>query len=122
MFTGFVNEFLKHPVDAVILDQPQVIGSWGPPPNLGLTDAAIVWYTPEDGFRVAIAYSVTEAVKVLRSFDWDEEREARIGRAEKWALPRTGGTALMLKGPVARLLGTAALVEKQRRGAKSRAN
>ncbi|MEO6536490.1 MAG: hypothetical protein ABIT47_02270 [Candidatus Paceibacterota bacterium] len=123
MFGAFLNEFLNHPVDVLTLAAPQLCGFYEPTPEAPY-DAAILWFHPDKGYQIVIAYTPEQALETVNSFDWaaPEDQDRWRMKIEKWKMASSTTQMLTIEGIHARLLSTVTLVHKTRSEAKRRAN
>lgn len=123
MFGGFLNEFVNHPVDVLTLSIPQLCGFYEPPAEAPY-DAAILWFHPDDGYHIVIAYTPEQALETVDSFHWADPVDKDRWRAKiaKWKMAPSVTKKLVITGSHARVLAVVTLVHKTRAEAKRKAN
>lgn len=75
----------------------------------------IMWFDPDDGYRVAIVYSKEQAEGVIQRLLWlnEEERKSRLKKIRKWSIiRRTSKPPQNIGGPTAQLLCVAVSAKK----------
>ena len=122
-FIHCISEFTRMPAEAAVLELPQICFVWDPV-RQAPGEAAICWYTPDEGFQVAIVHSQKQGRAIVQEFDWtsDSDKTKLNKRIDSWLMPTSTVDTLIIHGTAARLLGATALIAETRRKNQRRAN
>ena len=102
-------------VGAPITNEPELMGFWGPPTIRAFGTGIIMWFHPNDGYQVIIAYAKEQAAEVVHRFSWlqPEPQELFLEQIEKWKMPRRSADAVQeIGGVIAEVLCKASLAAK----------
>lgn len=100
-----------------VAEAPDLMGFWEPPGWRAPSEGIILWFHPDDGYRVVIPRGRDQAKDAIRRLSWLERqrREALLVKINKWNTPRTSShTAQEIGGVCAQALCHASIAAKIR--------
>lgn len=97
------------------VEKPDLMGFWEPPVRWKAMSGIIMWFHPDDGYRVVIAHTRDQAARVMHGLSWlqGERQQRLLGQIKRWNTPRRSDHAVQeIKGVIAEVLCKASLAAK----------
>lgn len=119
--TNFLVSLWKHVRVKEIVrvaEAPDLMGFWEPPAWRAPSQGIILWFHPDAGYRVVIAFAKDQAIGVIRGMPWLERRrrESLLAKIDRWHIPRQSPhPAQEIKGVCAQALCLASAAARIRK-------
>lgn len=98
-----------------VLNKPDLIGFWEPPPTRISGTGMMMWFHPDNDYQVAIAHAKEQATDIIRGLSWLDPRRQKklLGQIAHWKMyERSDDAVQRISGIIAEILCKASLAAK----------